>query len=64
LHNRASGLTIGVLTVVGIGTVPALYVLDAGGQFEIPGAAWGAIWLGSAVFLLYGVCLGVVKRRR
>jgi hypothetical protein len=64
LHNRASGLTIGVLTVVGIGTVPALYVLDAGGQFEIPGAAWGAIWLGSAVFLLYGVCLGIVKRRQ
>jgi len=64
LHNRASGLTVGILTVVGLGTVPALYVLDAGGQFDIPETVWGAIWLGSSLFVLYAVCLGIVKRRQ
>lgn len=62
-HNRASGLTIGITFVVSIGAIPALYVLDAGGTFEIPPRLWGAILLASALGLLYGACYTVVSRR-
>lgn len=63
LHDRASGLAMGVTMVVGLGVVPALYVLDAGGYVDLSGAIGGGILTVSALFLLYGVCLGVVKRR-
>ena len=63
LHNRASGLAMGVTMVVGLGVVPAIYVLDAGGYLDITGAMGGGIYVASALFLLYGVCYGVVKRR-
>lgn len=63
LHDRASGLAMGVTMVVGLGVVPALYVLDAGSYVDLAGAVGGAILTASALFLLYGVCLGVVKRR-
>ena len=63
LHNRASGLTMGITMAVGIGVVPVLYVLDAGGYVDIWGTVGGVILLASAMFLLYGICYGVVKRR-
>jgi undecaprenyl pyrophosphate phosphatase UppP len=63
LHNRASGLTIGVATVLGLGFIPALYVLDAGGYIVLTGAAGGVVLAVSALFLLYGVCFGIVKVR-
>jgi undecaprenyl pyrophosphate phosphatase UppP len=63
LHNRASGLAMGITMVFGVGLVPALYVLDAGEYFALTEAMWGAIFLASALFLLYGVCFGIVKRR-
>lgn len=63
LHNRASGLAMGITMAVGLSLLPALYVLDAGGYVELTGAPAGAILLASALFLLYGVCLGIVKRR-
>ena len=64
LHNRASGLTMLVAMGVGMGVVPALYVLDAGGYVDPSGAPTGAVLTASALFLLYGVCYGVAKRRR
>jgi len=63
LHNRASGLLVGVATVVTLGVVPTMYVLDASGRYDLSGAAWGAVATLSALFLLYGLCLGIVKRR-
>ena len=63
LHNRASGLTMGITMTVGIGVVPVLYVLDAGGYVTITGAIGGVILLASAMFLLYGLCYGIAKRR-
>ncbi|HMB51550.1 MAG TPA: DUF2178 domain-containing protein, partial [Natronoarchaeum rubrum] len=38
LHNHASGLALRVTMVLGLSVLPVLYVLDAGGQFEISGA--------------------------
>ena len=64
LHNRASGLTMLVAMGVGMGVVPALYVLDAGGYIDPSGAPTGAVMTASALFLLYGVCYGVAKRRQ
>lgn len=64
LHNRASGLAMGITMALGLGLLPALYVLDAGEYMDLTGAAGGAVILVSALFLLYGVCLGIVKRRR
>ncbi|MEE6211420.1 DUF2178 domain-containing protein [Salarchaeum sp. III] len=64
LHNRASGLTMGIAMLVGLSVIPALYVLDAGNYVELTGTVWGGIWVASALFLLYGVCFGVVKRRQ
>ncbi|MGB9986320.1 DUF2178 domain-containing protein [Salarchaeum japonicum] len=64
LHNRASGLTMGLTMMVGLTVIPALYVLDESGHVELTGTVWGAIWAASALFLLYGVSLGIVKHRR
>ena len=61
LHNRASGLTLKITTVLGIGSVPALYVLEAGGHLTITDTLWGAIWAISALYLLYGACFGLTK---
>lgn len=63
LHNRASGLAMGITMALGLSIVPALYVLDAGGYMEISGAIGGGILVASGLFLLYGVCLGIVQRR-
>lgn len=63
LHDRASGLAIVITFVAGLAVVPALYVLDAGGQFAITPTAWGAIYLLSALGLLYGACFTLVDRR-
>ncbi|WP_075937972.1 DUF2178 domain-containing protein [Halosegnis longus] len=63
LHNRASGLLLKIVTVITLATVPALYVLDAADYLTIPGALWGAIVTLSALFILYGVCYGLVKQR-
>ena len=62
LHNRASGLLVGITMVLGLSILPALYVLDAGNYLEITGVASGVIFTLSALFLLYGVCFGIVKR--
>ncbi|GAA0654263.1 DUF2178 domain-containing protein [Salarchaeum japonicum] len=64
LHNHASGLTMRIAMLVGISVIPALYVLDAGGYVELTATVWGGVWVASALFLLYGVCFGVVQRRR
>jgi len=61
LHNRASGLAVGITMVLGLSVLPALYVLDAGGRFEITGAVSGVVLTLSALFLLYGICYGIVK---
>jgi len=63
LHNRASGLVMGTTMVVGLSVVPPLYVLDADGHIDIAGALGGSILTLSALFLLYGACLGIAKRR-
>jgi len=63
LHNRASGLAMGTTMVVGLSVVPPLYVLDADGYIDIAGALGGSILTLSALFLLYGACLGIAKRR-
>ncbi|ELY63351.1 hypothetical protein [Natrinema versiforme] len=63
LHNRASGILVGITMVFGLSILPALYVLDAGNYIEITGIASGVILTLSALFLLYGVCLGIAKRR-
>ncbi|NGM68238.1 DUF2178 domain-containing protein [Natronolimnobius sp. AArcel1] len=63
LHNHASGLTIGIAFMVGISIIPAVYVLDAGNYITISATAWGAIFLFSALGLLYGACYTVVSRR-
>ncbi len=61
LHNHASGLALRVTMVLGLSVIPALYVLEAGGQFEISGAVSGMVLTLSALFLLYGICYGIVK---
>lgn len=61
LHNRASGLLVGITMVIGLSVLPALYVLDAGGRYEISGVVSGVVLTLSALFLLYGVCYGLVK---
>lgn len=63
LHNRASGLLIGITMVLGLSILPALYVLEAGGYIDITGIVSGVVLALSALFLLYGVCFGTVKRR-
>jgi len=63
LHNRASGLAMGITMALGLGVVPALYVLDAGGYVETTGTIGGGILVASGLFLLYGLCLGIVQRR-
>lgn len=63
LHNRASGLLVGIVMVVGLSVLPALYVLDAGDVVEISGVVSGIVLTLSALFLLYGVCFGIVKRQ-
>lgn len=63
LHNRASGILVGITMVLGLSVLPVLYVLDAGNYIDITGTASGVILTLSALFLLYGVCLGIAKRR-
>jgi Mn2+/Fe2+ NRAMP family transporter len=63
LHNRASGILIGITMVLGLSILPALYVLEAGNHLEITGVVSGVILTFSALFLLYGVCFGIAKRR-
>lgn len=63
LHNRASGLAMAITMATGLGLIPAVYVLDAGGYVELTGTVGGVILLASALFLLYGVCFGIVQRR-
>lgn len=63
LHNRASGILVGITMVLGLSILPALYVLEAGNYLEITGTVSGVILTLSAIFLLYGACLGIAKRR-
>lgn len=63
LHNRVSGLTLGVAFAVAVSVVPALYVLNAGGYFLITSELWGAIYLASGLSILYGICYTFVVRR-
>ncbi|ELY89490.1 hypothetical protein C483_13218 [Natrialba hulunbeirensis JCM 10989] len=63
LHNQASGMTIGIAFVAGIGIIPALYVLDAGNYITISATVWGGIYLFSAFGLLYGACYTIINRR-
>lgn len=63
LYNRASGLLVGITMVLGLSMLPALYVLDSGGYFEVSGTVSGVVLTLSALFGLYGVCYGIVKRR-
>ncbi|SFS54456.1 DUF2178 domain-containing protein [Halostagnicola kamekurae] len=63
LHNRASGILIGITMVLGLSILPALYVLEAGNHLEITGVVSGVILTFSALFLSYGVCFGIAKRR-
>lgn len=63
LHNRASRLLVSTTMVLGPSILPAQYVLDAGSYVEITGVAIGVIVTLSTLFLLYGVCLGIAKRR-
>ncbi|MDZ7747241.1 MAG: DUF2178 domain-containing protein [Halobacteriales archaeon] len=63
LHNRASGLLLKIMTVITLATVPALYVLDAADYLTISGVLGGSIATLSALFILYGACYGLVKRR-
>ena len=63
LYNRASGLTLGVLFVLGLSVIPAIYVLEAAGNIDPPAEVTGAILLASGLFLLWGVAYGIVKRR-
>ncbi|ELY93010.1 hypothetical protein C482_20086 [Natrialba chahannaoensis JCM 10990] len=62
LHNRASGMTIGIAAMVGIGIVPALYVLGAGNYMTISARIWGGIYLFSGLGLLYVACYMIVSR--
>ena len=62
VHRRASGLAVNVTAVVGITVVPALYALSAAEVVAITQTMWGAIWMGSAFFLLWGGCLFYVDR--
>jgi len=62
-HNRASGLAMTTAMVLGLGVVPALYVLDAGGSVAITDSMWGGIWVASGLFLLYGLCYGIARLR-
>lgn len=63
LHNRASGLLVGIAMVVGLSVLPALYVLDTGDIVDISGVVSGVVLTLSTLFLLYGVCFGIVKRQ-
>lgn len=63
LYNRASGLTLGVLFVLGLSVIPAIYVLEAAGRVDPPPEVNGMILLASGLFLLWGVAYGIVKRR-
>ena len=56
VHRHASGLTISIVGTVGIGVLPALYALEAAGRLTITPTMWGAIWMGSALFLVWGGC--------
>ena len=62
VHRRASGLAVNVTAVVGISVVPPLYALSAAEVVRITQTMWGAIWMGSAFFLLWGGCLFYVDR--
>ena len=62
VHRRASGLAVNVTAAVGITVVPALYALSAAELVRITPTMWGAIWMGSAFFLLWGGCLFYVDR--
>jgi len=62
VHRRASGLAVNVTAAVGITVVPALYALSAAEVVTITASMWGAIWMGSAFFLLWGGCLFYVDR--
>ncbi|SDQ24846.1 DUF2178 domain-containing protein [Natronobacterium texcoconense] len=63
LVERASSLTMSVAFVVGISIVPALYVLGAAGYVTITETMWGGIYVASALFLLWGLCYGIVTHR-
>ncbi len=64
LHRRASGILVGLAMGVGISVLPVLYVLEAGGYIAFSGVVTGMVVTLSALFLLYGVYLGIAKRRR
>jgi len=56
-------LTLGVLFVLGLSVIPAIYVLKAAGRIEPSPEVTGAILLASGLFLLWGVAYGIVNRR-
>lgn len=55
LHERASNVTVSVVSYVGLPTIVALYLLDATGRYAIPPTVWGGIYALSAFYLLWGV---------
>ena len=61
-HRHASGLTISIIGGLGIGIVPALYALEAADLMTITPTMWGAIWMVSALFLVWGGCYTYVTR--
>jgi hypothetical protein len=63
LHNRASGILVGITMVLGLSILPALYLLEAGEYIEITGVVSGVILTLSELFLWYGICFGIAKRR-
>ncbi|AHG02287.1 hypothetical protein HALLA_20510 (plasmid) [Halostagnicola larsenii XH-48] len=63
LTRRASGLAMSVAFVVGLGVVPPLYALEAAGQLTITPTMWGAIYVASALYLVWGVCYAIASRR-
>lgn len=62
VHQRASGLAVNVTAAVGITVVPALYALSAAEVVTITATMWGAIWMFSAFFLIWGGCMFYTER--
>ncbi|MDJ1434646.1 DUF2178 domain-containing protein [Halostagnicola sp. A-GB9-2] len=63
IFRQASGLAMSVAFVVGLGVVPAVYVLGAAGHLTITSTMWGAIYAASAMYLVWGACYTIVSRR-
>lgn len=63
IDGRASHWTVMIAGAAGIAVFPPLFVIEAAGYYAMEPPVEGILYALSALFLLWGVCYGVLRSR-